>query len=530
LGIGNNSLILVIASLIILPISFNYAEGEIPFWFKHIANWWAEDQLSDMQFVQVTEYLIKKELLPITSSISSSPSSGVASLPDWIRNTADWWGMDQVSDSDFMSAIEWLVVNEQVHESSQTEKSLLNYFNIEKKSVSNGLEVTWNPTNEQKHTVTGGTIDNANEIFDSGLLTNQPFTFVFRNEGPHPYFCMIHPWESATLSISSAELAHIEQVEQVQDGSFGFMGDRSMLDNPPQTPTEEAEEIVGTYNSISLGYAMMNNEDGKMLLDFIYDIFQKHRDAFSEDDIRYLKFADLSEPDWGVFDPLLEKAGIKIEFYQGMASISKEIFKNKIPIMESFRDETIQKIRELDIEEAEKESLISEINRITESNKNELAYVAATFIQPFEEKAKEAEKEEQIVSEILGDSSSNGGGCLIATATFGSELAPQVQQLREIRDNSLLQTESGSAFMESFNQFYYSFSPGIADLERENPVFKEIVKLAITPLLTSLSLLNYVDIDSESEVLGYGISLIILNVGMYFVLPAVVIHRLRKFV
>ncbi len=83
-----------------------------------------------------------------------------------------------------------------------------------------------------------------------------------------------------------------------------------------------------------------------------------------------------------------------------------------------------------------------------------------------------------------------GGGCLIATAAFGSELAPQVQQLREIRDNSLLQTESGSAFMESFNQFYYSFSPTIADLERENPIFKEMVKITITPLLISLSILN----------------------------------------
>jgi len=127
-------------------------------------------------------------------------------------------------------------------------------------------------------------------------------------------------------------------------------------------------------------------------------------------------------------------------------------------------------------------------------------------------------------------SQTSGGGCLIATATYGSELAPQVQQLREIRDNSLLQTESGSAFMESFNQFYYSFSPSIADLERENPVFKEIVKVSITPLLTSLSLLNYVDMDSEYEVLGYGISLILLNVGMYFVAPTIIIHRIKKYV
>jgi len=124
--------------------------------------------------------------------------------------------------------------------------------------------------------------------------------------------------------------------------------------------------------------------------------------------------------------------------------------------------------------------------------------------------------------------SSKGGGCLIATATYGSELAPQVQQLRELRDNQLLNTESGSAFINSFNDFYYSFSPIIADYERENPVFKEAVKLAITPMITSLSILNYVDMDSEVEVLGYGISLILLNVGMYVGIPVLVIVKFRK--
>ena len=120
------------------------------------------------------------------------------------------------------------------------------------------------------------------------------------------------------------------------------------------------------------------------------------------------------------------------------------------------------------------------------------------------------------------------GGCLIATAAFGSEMAPQVQFLREIRDNTVLQTESGSAFMAGFNQFYYSFSPVIADYERENPVFKEAVKLTLTPLLTSLTLLQYADIDSEPEMLGYGIGIILLNIGMYFAVPVVLIMRVRK--
>jgi len=117
---------------------------------------------------------------------------------------------------------------------------------------------------------------------------------------------------------------------------------------------------------------------------------------------------------------------------------------------------------------------------------------------------------------------------LIATAAFGSEMAPQVQFLREIRDNTVLQTESGTSFMTGFNHFYYSFSPVVADYERENPAFKEAVKIAITPMLTSLAILNYVDIDSEEEMLGYGIGIILLNIGMYFVAPAVIIFKIRN--
>ena len=78
--------------------------------------------------------------------------------------------------------------------------------------------------------------------------------------------------------------------------------------------------------------------------------------------------------------------------------------------------------------------------------------------------------------------SEEGGGCLIATAAFGSEMAPQVQFLREIRDNTVMNTQSGTAFMTGFNQFYYSFSPYVADYERENPVFKEAVKVTLTPV------------------------------------------------
>ncbi len=130
----------------------------------------------------------------------------------------------------------------------------------------------------------------------------------------------------------------------------------------------------------------------------------------------------------------------------------------------------------------------------------------------------------EISTETLDEE--KGGGCLIATATYGSELAPQVQLLREIRDNSLLNTESGTVFMKTFNEFYYSFSPTIADYERENPVFKEAVKLAITPMISTLSLME--NANSESEVLSIGISVIALNLAMYIGVPAIIVIGIKK--
>ena len=122
--------------------------------------------------------------------------------------------------------------------------------------------------------------------------------------------------------------------------------------------------------------------------------------------------------------------------------------------------------------------------------------------------------------------SENGGGCLIATATYGSEMAPQVQLLREIRDNQLMSTESGASFMSGFNQLYYSFSPYIADMERENPVFKKMVKIAITPLLTSLSVMSMA--DSDQEIIGYGTGVILMNLGMYVAIPGMMIYGISK--
>ena len=129
---------------------------------------------------------------------------------------------------------------------------------------------------------------------------------------------------------------------------------------------------------------------------------------------------------------------------------------------------------------------------------------------------------------IKSEPEPDDSGCLIATAAYGTELAPQVQLLREIRDNTLFSTTSGTSFMLGFNTVYYSFAPTVADWERESPMFKETVKTLITPMLSTLSIMSLADEGSEAEVLGLGISVIALNLGMYIAAPALIGFKVHQ--
>nr|AFK24867.1 solute binding protein-like protein [uncultured archaeon] len=86
-----------------------------------------------------------------------------------------------------------------------------------------------------------------------------------------------------------------------------------------------------------------------------------------------------------------------------------------------------------------------------------------------------------------GQQGQQPSGCLIATAAFGSELTPQVQYLRSFREQYILSTVTGSAFMSAFNSVYYSFSPQVADYEREQPWLQATVKTGLYPLFGILT-------------------------------------------
>jgi len=188
-------------------------------------------------------------------------------------------------------------------------------------------------------------------------------------------------------------------------------------------------------------------------------------------------------------------------------------------IVQEVEESHTEEVEESHTEEVEE----SHTEEVEESHTEE---VEESHTEEVEESHTEEVEESKVVTNL--ESEENGGGCLIATAAYGSELSPQVQLLREIRDNQLLNTESGTSFMNTFNDVYYSFSPTIADMERESPMFKEIVKISLTPMLSSLSIME--NAESESEVLSLGLSVIALNLGMYLAVPVFGIIGIRKII
>jgi len=124
------------------------------------------------------------------------------------------------------------------------------------------------------------------------------------------------------------------------------------------------------------------------------------------------------------------------------------------------------------------------------------------------------------------------GGCLIATATFGSELSPEVSLLRTFRDQEVLSTFAGGCFMEVFNRFYYSWSPNVADFIRKNAIVKTAFKILLYPLIMILHLSSFtyrcLSQFPEAAILAAGYVASSLIGSVYLGLPLSQIKRFRR--
>ena len=137
---------------------------------------------------------------------------------------------------------------------------------------------------------------------------------------------------------------------------------------------------------------------------------------------------------------------------------------------------------------------ITEMSTVTEPGKTTTVYSVVTRSLPSTVTKTVTTVSKEVVRKIVTktvehtvtETQAGWSRCLIATAAFGSEVAPQVQMLREFRDEFVMKTFAGENFMKAFNTFYYSWSPYVAQEEYRNPTLRNLVKLSIYPLIYSL--------------------------------------------
>lgn len=124
-------------------------------------------------------------------------------------------------------------------------------------------------------------------------------------------------------------------------------------------------------------------------------------------------------------------------------------------------------------------------------------------------------------------------GCVIATSSYGSELALEVQFLRGFRENTVYSTFAGSNFMVAFNAFYYSWSPTIAGQIWGSEVLQGIGRVLISPLLGILHVSTLVNsavgFGSEVGIIIAGLTASVLIGVVYFApITAVALYAVKR--
>jgi len=79
----------------------------IPNWIKSRAGWWAEEQISDSDFVSGLEHLIKEKILIVPQTESNGKTG--AQIPEWVKTIAGWWSKEMIPDIEFIEAIQFLI-------------------------------------------------------------------------------------------------------------------------------------------------------------------------------------------------------------------------------------------------------------------------------------------------------------------------------------------------------------------------------------------------------------------------------------
>jgi len=416
-----------------------------------------------------------------------------------------------------------------------------------------GVVIMSNP-DTAAHTFTAGSpADGPTGEFDTGLvMAGNSFEYSPDTVGEIPYFCMVHPWMEGVIIVQEVGAEEETHEEEMVEMETMMVGDVDVTMSPPIEGSVDAPVTIVEFGDYQCPKCdqWFQNEKPTIASDYIdtdkaklYFVDFPFLGEDSDNAANASYCANDQGKFWEYHSTLYNNQGGINEGWANVDTLKQ--FGADLGLDTAEFNECVDSNKHVDRVSYNKNVgathgvegtpvfIIIGSNGTTEridgpqSSATFAEVIDAMLDEPIEEAmAQEETMEEEMMAAETTEK--EGGGCLIATAAYGTELAPQVQFLREVRDNTIMSTASGAAFMTGFNQLYYSFSPTIADMERENPMYQEAVRAFITPMISTLSILTLAEDGNEFQVFGLGASIIALNLGMYIAAPAIAGFAISK--
>ncbi|MGI9567218.1 MAG: peptidase [Nitrosopumilus sp.] len=113
--------ITAIAAILLVSSTASYAYAEVPAWVKSNAGWWADGTISESEFLSGIEFLIEDGIIAVPPTQVSSESSSDESVPAWVKSNAGWWADGTISDDEFVNGIQYLIKSGLISISTDTE-------------------------------------------------------------------------------------------------------------------------------------------------------------------------------------------------------------------------------------------------------------------------------------------------------------------------------------------------------------------------------------------------------------------------
>lgn len=345
--------------------------------------------------------------------------------------------------------------------------------------ITQGETVSWLNADSSVHTVAGEEDAGSREFYSSLMAPGDAFSHTFHEAGEYVYSCTIHPWASGTVVVEGRARGAVAVAVAAAEAAVSAAGPEPPAGAPaPDPPAAEAAISAwvaggqrGPYTPGETVTVVARVTGGPSVVD----------------DRAYYEIRDPSGRE-------VSYGGVQLD---GSREARLEHAVTQAHVNGTYSYKALASVS---------------------SGRTVVASGAFDVRVPQAAAGAAAEAEE-------GD---GGGGCMIATAAYGSELAPRVQRLREARDSAVLATGPGAEFMRLASGAYYAFSPAVADAQRQEPALRDAVRAALTPMVHVLGVMGHARDGNALDVVVLGALAIAANAAIYVVAPAAALPLARR--